>query len=102
MAYRHGMISLHELSCGCVEPTYVSSETGEELTSSDASMMRVCTPPRPVIDIRFWMESEHFHIRAHELDGRGRLCWNVFDPGELGKARAFYRETIKKAKAKNL
>ena len=102
MSYRHGMISFDELSCGCVEPTYVSSETGEELTSSDASMMRLCTPPRPVIHIKLWMESEHFHIRAHEFDGRGRLMWDVFEMGELGKARTAYRAVVARAKAKSL
>ena len=97
MSYKHGNLSHAALSCGYCEKVYVSSASHKEILKHDAAMVQVAG--LPWIEVTFWMESEHYHIRAHEFNGRGRLFWDVYDSGDLTKARACFRRKARELTA---
>lgn len=53
------------------------------------------------IVLQLWFEGACYHVRAHNFNGEGRLFWESFQLGQLGKARAFFASSFKSLSAKH-
>lgn len=42
--------------------------------------------------VDLWHEGACYHVRAHEFDGAGRLCWECFD--SLTEARKYWHSKV--------